>query len=105
MGHEIKLFQVRMEPLASQRVAEVLASGYIGQGERCAEFERAFGAFIGAPAPPLLVNSCTSAIDLALHLSGVGPGMRSSPRPSPARRPTRPRRSGVRGWCGPTWTR
>lgn len=70
----IPLFKVRMEPTASERVAEVLASGYIGQGEQCAAFERAFGAFIGAPESPLLLNSCTSAIDLALHLIGVGPG-------------------------------
>lgn len=67
----ISLFKVRMEPTAAERVAEVLASGYIGQGDRCSEFERQFGELIGAPEPPLLLNSCTSAIDLALHLCGV----------------------------------
>lgn len=59
---------------AAAAVQTVLASGYIGQGPKCAEFERQFGEFIGAPEPPLLLNSCTSAIDLALHLIGVGPG-------------------------------
>lgn len=70
----VPLFKVRMAPEAAPAVASVLASGYIGQGPRCEEFERAFGAYIGAPEPVLLLNSCTSAIDLALHLSGVGPG-------------------------------
>lgn len=63
-----------MSPDAAPAVADVLASGYIGQGSQCEEFERAFGALVGAPEPPLLLNSCTSAIDLALHLIGVGPG-------------------------------
>lgn len=67
---DIPLFKVRMAEGAERRVAGVLASGYIGQGERCEEFERAFGELVGAPEPPLLVNSCTSAIDLALHLCG-----------------------------------
>ena len=75
----IDLFRVRMAPEARDAVARVLTPdeqgrAYIGQGPRCDEFERAFGAFIGAPEPPLLLNSCTSAIDLALHLIGVGPG-------------------------------
>ena len=47
---------------------------YIGQGKLCEEFERQFGELVGAPEPVLLLNSCTSAIDLALHLIGVGPG-------------------------------
>jgi dTDP-4-amino-4,6-dideoxygalactose transaminase len=75
----IDLFRVRMAPEARDAVARVLTPdeqgrAYIGQGPLCDQFERAFGAFIGAPAPPLLLNSCTSAIDLALHLIGVGPG-------------------------------
>lgn len=72
--NEIPLFKVRMADSAVERVAKVLASGYVGQGELCEQFEREFGRLVGAPAPPLLVNSCTSAIDLALHLIGVGPG-------------------------------
>lgn len=70
----IDLFRVRMSPDAPFAVADVLLSGYIGQGDKCAEFERRFAEYIGAPEPPLLLNSCTSAIDLALHLIGVGPG-------------------------------
>lgn len=71
---EIPLFKVRMGEAAAPRVASVLTSGYIGQGEECERFERAFGGLIGAAQPPLLLNSCTSAIDLALHLIGVGAG-------------------------------
>jgi dTDP-4-amino-4,6-dideoxygalactose transaminase len=70
----IPLFKVFMSEDAPRRVADTLMSGYIGQGERCEEFEAAFGDLVGAPEPPLLLNSCTSAIDLALHLCGVGPG-------------------------------
>lgn len=70
----IPLFQVSMSPDAADRVASVLASGYIGQGPQCEALEQALQPLLGTPAPPLLVNSCTSAIDLALHLIGVGPG-------------------------------
>lgn len=70
----IPLFNVTMAPDAALRVAAVLGSGYIGQGPRCEEFEAALAPVLGTPAPPLLLNSCTSAIDLALHLIGVGPG-------------------------------
>jgi dTDP-4-amino-4,6-dideoxygalactose transaminase len=70
---DIPLFKVRMAEGAQRRVAEVLASGYIGQGAVCEEFERQFGRLVGALDPPLLVNSCTSAIDLALHLLDIPP--------------------------------
>jgi dTDP-4-amino-4,6-dideoxygalactose transaminase len=63
-----------MSPEAAARVAEVLASGYIGQGEQVERFEAALQDLLGTPEPPLSVNSCTSALDLALHLCGVGPG-------------------------------
>lgn len=69
----IPLFKVRMAPEAAARVAAVLASGYIGQGAQCEALETALQPLLGTAAPPLLVNSCTSAIDLALHLLGVGP--------------------------------
>lgn len=71
----IPLFMVRMHGMAAELVGRVLESGYIGQGERVDELERAFGQAIGVEdPPPLTVNSCTSAIDLAMHLIGVGPG-------------------------------
>jgi dTDP-4-amino-4,6-dideoxygalactose transaminase len=70
----IPLFKVAMSPEAPARVAEVLGSGYIGQGQQVERFESALGQLLGTPEPPLTVNSCTSALDLALHLCGVGPG-------------------------------
>lgn len=70
----IPLFKVAMSPEAPAHVAEVLQSGYIGQGEQGEAFEHALQGLLGTPEPPLTVNSCTSAIDLALHLIGVGPG-------------------------------
>lgn len=75
----IDLFRVAMSPEAKKRVAEVLtpdANGriYCGQGEQVEAFEGALMDLLDLPAPPLTTNSCTSAIDLALHLIGVGPG-------------------------------
>ncbi len=70
----IPLFKVAMSPESAPRVADVLASGYIGQGEQVEAFERALQDLLGTPVPPLTTNSCTSALDLALHLCGVGPG-------------------------------
>lgn len=48
---------------------------FIGQGPKVQEFERRFGALVGQETPlPLTTNSCTSALDLALHLIGVSLG-------------------------------
>lgn len=69
----VPLFRVAMHPDAGARVAETLASGYVGEGKKVAEFEAAFGQLAGAPGV-LAVNSCTAAIDLALHLCGVNIG-------------------------------
>lgn len=70
----IPLFKVFMNELAVERVAHTLRSGYVGQGPRVEEFEQAFGRLVEAREPPLALNSGTSALDLALHLCGVGPG-------------------------------
>jgi len=67
-------FKVRMSPNANQHVSEVLASGYIGQGPKVDEFEKLLHKELNSRIKPITVNSCTSAIDLALHLIGVNPG-------------------------------
>jgi perosamine synthetase len=54
-------------------VLEVLRSGWITQGPRVAEFERAFSAYIGC-RHAIAVSSCTTALQLALLAQGVGPG-------------------------------
>lgn len=75
----IDLFRVAMSPEAKDRVADVLTPDpfgrlYIGQGNEVDAFETALAGLLDLSAPPLTTNSCTSAIDLALHLIGVGPG-------------------------------
>ena len=54
-------------------VSETLRSGWITQGPRVAEFESAFARTVGARCA-LAVSSCTTALHLALKISGVGPG-------------------------------
>lgn len=64
---EIPLFKVAMNERAGESVAHTLRSGFIGQGPRVDEFEAALGTRIGN-SKLLTVNSCTSALHLALHL-------------------------------------
>ncbi len=54
-------------------VAAAIASGWVSQGPRVREFEEAFAARVGAAAA-VATTSCTTALALALHASGVGPG-------------------------------
>jgi len=54
-------------------VAEVIATGWLSQGPRVRAFEEAFAARVGAP-DAVATTSCTTALALALYVSGVGPG-------------------------------
>jgi perosamine synthetase len=54
-------------------VAEVIASGWLSQGPKVRAFEEAFAERVGA-ADAVATTSCTTALSLALHVSGVGPG-------------------------------
>jgi perosamine synthetase len=54
-------------------VASAVASGWVAQGPRVAEFEQAFAVSIGA-GHAVAVSSCTAALHLALLVAGVGPG-------------------------------
>lgn len=56
-----------MSPKVDEALAETLHSGYIGQGDKVREFEFELANHFGMPYI-LAVNSCTSAIQLALHL-------------------------------------
>jgi dTDP-4-amino-4,6-dideoxygalactose transaminase len=60
-GHELKY------------IKEVLASGWLTTASQCRAFEEEFGRAVGSPHA-LAVNSCTSALHLALEAAGVGPG-------------------------------
>jgi perosamine synthetase len=50
-----------------------ILSGWITQGPEVAAFEEEFAAFVGAPHA-CAASSCTTALHLALHALGVGPG-------------------------------
>jgi perosamine synthetase len=56
-----------------EAAAEAVASGWIAQGPRVAEFERAFADRLGVDHA-VAVSSCTTALHLALVVAGVGPG-------------------------------
>lgn len=75
----IDLFRPFMSPEVPEYLARVVTPDddgriYCGEGPRVQEFEQAFGQLVGSTSPPLMLNSCTSALDLALHLAGVGLG-------------------------------
>ena len=53
--------------------AAALASGWIAQGPRVAEFEEAFASALGT-GHAVALSSCTAALHLALVAAGVGPG-------------------------------
>jgi dTDP-4-amino-4,6-dideoxygalactose transaminase len=56
-----------------QAVLDVLHSGYVGEGPKVKEFEAALALKFNYPNV-LAVNSCTSALQLALRLANVGYG-------------------------------
>jgi dTDP-4-amino-4,6-dideoxygalactose transaminase len=70
---KIPLFKVSMSEEAILKSGAVMMSGQIAQGPIVNEFERVLRTRFGNQNL-ITVNSCTSAIDLALHLCGVGVG-------------------------------
>jgi dTDP-4-amino-4,6-dideoxygalactose transaminase len=52
---------------------EAILSGWVTQGPQVAGFEAEFAEYVGAPHA-CAVSSCTSALHMALHALGVGPG-------------------------------
>ena len=54
-------------------IAAVIESGWVSQGPRVRAFEEAFAELVGAPEA-IATTSCTTALQLALYVSGVGPG-------------------------------
>jgi dTDP-4-amino-4,6-dideoxygalactose transaminase len=57
----------------AQAAAAAVASGWVAQGPRVAQFEAAFAEAIGT-GHAVAVSSCTTALHLALIAAGIGPG-------------------------------
>jgi perosamine synthetase len=53
--------------------AEAVRSGWLSQGARVQEFERAVAAYVGA-RHAIATSNCTTALHLALVAAGIGPG-------------------------------
>jgi len=73
LSGNIPLFRPSISEDAIDAVAQVLRSGWLGLGPRTGEFEKKFAAYIGAPHCVGL-NSCTSAIHLALRVLDLPAG-------------------------------
>lgn len=54
-------------------LADVVASGWLTQGPRVAEFERSVAAYVGAEHA-VACSNCTTALQLALEVLDIGPG-------------------------------
>jgi perosamine synthetase len=70
---EIPITRPHLAGGEAEAVTEAIASGWISQGPRVRAFEDAFAARVGA-TEAVATTSCTTALALALHVSGVGPG-------------------------------
>lgn len=72
MGHEaIPLFKVFMAQSAGPAATRVLHSGFVGEGDEVVQFERELAERLGA-SRAMTVNSATSALHLACHMSVDG---------------------------------
>lgn len=67
MNKQIDLFKVFMSTSASEEVAKVLNSGYIGQGPKVEQFESDLRKYLDTDRV-ITLNSGTSGLHLALHL-------------------------------------
>jgi len=69
----INFFHTHISQGAASNIAEVLASSFISEGKLVSEFENQLSSHLGI-RNPIALNSGTSALHLALVLSGIKPG-------------------------------
>ena len=69
----IRVFKPSYDNQELDAVKEVLNSGWTGSGPKAKEFERAFASYCNADFC-IGLNSCTSALDIALTLHGISEG-------------------------------
>lgn len=71
----INVFQPRCNQLELIAMAKVLESGWLGKGQKVAEFEAAWAGHIGAsPEQVVSTNSCTEALFTAIRLLDIKAG-------------------------------
>ncbi len=75
MSASVPLARPSIGDTEATAVAEVLASGWLAQGPRVAEFERALARVVDAPHV-VATSSGTAALSLALRVAGIGSGDR-----------------------------
>lgn len=67
------LFKVHVDiPSALKNIKEVLESGFINEGEQVTKFSNKISKWVYGE--PILVNACTSALSIALHLLDLKDG-------------------------------
>lgn len=68
------IFKVHIDKEAALKELDVvLSSGFLNEGEQVTKFQNAISEYFQHDKV-MVLNSCTSALTLALRLSGVGPG-------------------------------
>ncbi|HSW38818.1 MAG TPA: DegT/DnrJ/EryC1/StrS aminotransferase family protein [Acidobacteriota bacterium] len=70
---QVRLFKPRVTEEAITAAANVMRSGWLGMGPVTSQFEKAFAQYIGV-SRALAVNTCTSALHLAVKLLRLAPG-------------------------------
>ena len=69
----IPVFNTYIDPTAKTLIEQVLTSGFISEGALVKEFEKKLKEEFGLTYP-IALNSGTTALHLALVLSGIGAG-------------------------------